>query len=123
VAFSPVLNSAGTNMLPSQNAICVSTIGGPRPNGTPYKGRFYLPTPAQGAVDSPTGYLLSPDTRWRDPIKVYFDACISAGAIPAIWSRANGTLSPIVSFKVGDRVDTIRRRRNSKAEVYSASPV
>lgn len=122
VPFSPLLTGNGAGSTPSQLAICVSTRGGTKPNGTPFKGRMYLPNPSQGQIDATTGLLTNPGTI-KDAMKVFFDGCISATVIPAIWSRSAGTLYAVTDFKVGDRVDTIRRRRNARAETYVTSPV
>lgn len=121
-AFSPAL--AGTaidnSILPSQNAIAVSLTAGNRPDGRPFKGRFYLPPPHQDLVDA-NGLLSSAQTlSIANGIKGYMDAMNAAGHVVTVWSRTTEDLvNPVNQVRVGNKLDTIRSRRNAQPEVYS----
>jgi hypothetical protein len=122
--FAPVLTgTASGNMLPAQSSMAISTTGGVKPNGANFKGRFYLPP--MGASQVGTNGLVTPAVKtaltawaaeWLGGLKF-------VGAIPCIWSRHHAILSPIASIRVGDRVDTMRSRRNKGSEVYSSATV
>jgi hypothetical protein len=122
VPFAPVLNGSGTITLPSQLAVCVSTAGGSKPNGIPYRGRFYLPGPAGGALVSGTG-LISTSATWSGWAKAFFLAMIANSYVPAVWSRKDASMSIITQLRVGATVDTIRTRRNELAEAYSVQTI
>jgi hypothetical protein len=122
--FSPQLvggNSGG--LLPPQNSVAISLVGGVKPNGAPYKGRFYLPPITPAAVTS-AGLLVSANkatlTSWAAE---WLNALRAAGCDPAVWSRSNSTLSSVGQIRVGDKVDTIRSRRNKGVETYSAAVI
>jgi hypothetical protein len=118
---------AGTNggdMLPSQSAVAVSLTAGKRPNGTPFRGRFYLPPLSMDTV-GPDGVLLAaiPQTICEN-ILAFFNALAAVNAYASIWSR---TVEDLVSYvdlvRVGNKVDTIRTRRNKMPETYYSLPV
>lgn len=121
--FTPPL--AGTaldpTILPSQNAIAVSLNAGLRPDGRPYKGRFYLPPPNQDLLDA-NGMMSSAQTlSIANGIKGYFDAMNAAGHVVSVWSRTTEDLVGVVTqVRVGNKVDTIRSRRNAQPEIYSS---
>ncbi len=118
VPFSPTLTGSSSAALPSQCAVCVSTAGGSKPNGIPYRGRFYLPSPAQASLNTANG-LLSDKSSWANFSKAFILACIANSYVPAVWSRKDANMNLITQVRVGDRVDTIRTRRNELAEVYT----
>lgn len=123
-AFSPTLPGllAGS-MLPAQNAVAVSLTGGLRPNGTPYRGRFYLPPGVVGNVGT-DGLLLSTiRTRINTWAAQYLNALKGAGVVPCVWSRSLGALTPVTSVRTGDRIDTIRSRRNKGVEAYISAVI
>jgi heme exporter protein D len=118
--FSPAQAGTGLgDMMPSQNALAVSLTAGVRPNGTPFKGRFYLP-PLSTAVLGADGTLDTLATSaLADAMKAWLDALSAGGYVPAVWSRTVASLqAPVVSIRVGNKVDTIRSRRNALPEVY-----
>lgn len=123
---------AGTSLagsIPTQNAIAVSLTAGQRANGQYYKGRFYLPSPARDAIDTASGLLTTvAQTEIQNSMVAFVDNLHNTGHDVSVWSRMSmgapsGLLSPIQLLRVGNRVDTIRRRRNSSAETYLQSPV
>lgn len=122
VSFAPNLTGASANALPSQCAVAVSTAGGSKPNGIPYRGRFYLPTPGQGSITNTTG-LLTTTATWSGWAKAFFLAMIANSFVPAVWSRSAGTMNIVTQVRVGDRVDTIRSRRNELPETYSVQTI
>lgn len=120
--FSPPLAGTGLagNILPSQNAIAVSLTAGNRPDGRPFKGRFYLPTPHQDVIDA-NGMLSSAQTlSIANGIKGYMDAMNAAGHVVSVWSRTTEDLvGTVATVRVGNKIDTIRSRRNAQPEIYS----
>lgn len=122
--FSPPDAGIGTNLsLPSQTAIAVSIRGGTHANGTPVKGRFYLPPPTNSVMTAEG--LLDPSiaTLIRTQMKLYFSLLTAAGIIPCTWSRKDGALRGITELRVGNKLDTVRRRRNALPETYSVTTI
>lgn len=117
--FSPERPGTGTGeMLPSQTAVAVSLNAGLRANGTPMRGRFYLPAPTEAATDS-AGMLQSVfQQRVADYMGQFISGIQASQHVPAVWSRTEGRLASIDSIRVGNKFDTIRRRRNSLPETY-----
>jgi hypothetical protein len=106
-------------MLPAQNAVAVSLVAGVRDNGVPLRGRFYLPTLGQDTVEATSGVLLtSVQTAIAGGIRSFFNALTSQGHTPCVWSRTTGAFQPVTLMRVGNRVDTIRSRRNAGVEAY-----
>jgi hypothetical protein len=122
VPFTPTLQGSSPAALPSQLAVCISTAGGSKPNGTPYRGRFYLPGPQAAAISSTNGLLAVPAS-WLSFSKAFFLAMIANSFVPAVWSRKDGNMNIITQLRVGDRVDTIRTRRNELAETYTTTTI
>lgn len=119
VPFSPTRpGTAVGEMLPSQTAIAVSLTAGLRANGTPLKGRFYLPAPTEAATDANGMMSLAVQQRIADYMGQFISTLQASGHTPCVWSRTEGRLSSIDSIRVGNKFDTIRRRRNALPEVY-----
>lgn len=121
----PLAGTALTNALPSQNSIAVSTTGGTYPNGTPIKGRFYLPGLATGALQATDGLItLATQNELADAMDMFIRTLASSGHTACVWSRGikadplYSSFAPMLTIRVGNRVDTIRRRRNKMPEVY-----
>lgn len=121
-AFAPPLTGTAidNSILPSQNAIAVSLTAGSRPDGRPFKGRFYLPPPHQDLIDA-NGLLSSAQTlSIANGIKGYMDMMNAAGHLISIWSRTTEDLvNWVTQVRVGNKLDTIRSRRNAEPEIYS----
>lgn len=106
---------AGTGALPPQIAICVSL-------NTEFlvrtgRGRFYLPAPVTGTITA-TGRLVPANVAtvvaaWRSA----FDAMITAGGTPVVYSRKLRVAGAVVAINVGDVMDTMRTRRDKLFEV------
>lgn len=123
--FTPPLAGRATgDMLPSQCSVAVSLTAGTRPDGRPFKGRFYLPTPHETALDA-SGLIPSATTaNLATMFKTLFETLNSAGHIVSVWSRTTEDLVNAVNLvRVGNRVDTTRSRRNRQPEVYSSQAV
>jgi len=119
VPFSPTLAGVGSSSSPSQNAICVSFSGGAKANGTPYRGRHYLPPPALASLDT-NGLMSSTVTDTiRSFYQSWFNNMLAGNLVPVIWSRSTGQFQTINQIRVGNKVDTIRSRRNELPETYS----
>lgn len=118
--FTPPLAGTSTmgGMLPSQCALAVSFTAGVRGNGTPLKGRTYLPAPTAGYLDA-AGQL---GTSFRDLIHQYFKAFVqqlnNGGHFVSVTSRTEEITQPVTVLRVGNKIDTIRRRRNELPELY-----
>lgn len=119
VPFSPVRPGTGTGeMLPSQTAVAVSLTAGLRANGTPMRGRFYLPPLTEAATDVNGMLVLGVQQRIADYMGQFISGIQASTHTPAVWSRTEGRLASIDSIRVGNKFDTIRRRRNSLPETY-----
>jgi hypothetical protein len=123
--FSPSLPGTGlVGMLPSQNALAVSLTAGLRPNGTPFKGRFYLPPISSGAIV--TDGLLNPSLQVSvaDAMESWLNALSALQHYPAVWSRTvEDLVNPVSQVRVGNKLDTIRSRRNALPETYEVRAV
>lgn len=127
--FTPVLTAGGATFYAPQIALAVSFTAGAYGNGAAIKGRTFLPPPMSAQHD--TGIASSTLTaRAADNWSLFFAALKTSGVTPCVWSRGApkhgsgvGQLSPIVSLRVGNKVDTIRSRRNDMVETYTSRTV
>lgn len=106
------------DMLPSQTAIAVSLYAGLRNNGTRMKGRFYLPPPIESQSDANGMIQLGFQQRIADYMSSFLATLQASQHFPAVWSRTEGRLSTVDGVRVGNKYDTIRRRRNKLPETY-----
>lgn len=110
----------GPRQPPAQVACAVSLTAGVYANGTPVKGRFYLPLPT---IDATTG-LMSATTQGQvlDGTIALFDEMNGTSSfVPCVWSRKLAELQPVTMVRAGRVPDTIRSRRNNTAEEYIQS--
>ena len=110
--------------LPSQNALAISLSAGVRPNDTPFRGRFYLPAMAADVI-GPDGTM---DTLVRDnvasKVAAFIQELANAGHTPIVWSRVTeGLFGVVTQIRVGNKMDTIRRRRNQLPEAYAETSI
>jgi hypothetical protein len=125
-ASHAAMNVAGlaAQASPPQLSIVVSMQGGARPNGTPVRGRFYLPPAAvynNSSVPETAGRVGSGTiTAVGAWVQNYFTELASRGLEPVVWSRTLGSAGSVNNVRVGDVADTVRRRRNQLAENYTA---
>lgn len=123
---------SGVQGLPPQLAMCATTQayapGSFVPlRGRRQRGRMYLPTPTSNNLENTgrlkttvTAALLTAVTGLLNDMT---DA--SGGGVvctPVIMSLADAEARPISYVRIGDVVDTQRRRRDRLAEVYTAGP-
>jgi hypothetical protein len=133
LALTTPLSGQGTQTLPPQCAVAVSMVAGTYANGTPLRGRFFLPTPSALAVSSTTGQLVTgAQTGILDGVEAFLNHFVqpTRSMAPQVWSRgphpdsvkARGmsTTQTVETVSVGKIVDTIRSRRGSLPEAYAS---
>lgn len=117
------LTLAGTNAgqsLPYQCATVVSLLTNQRNRSG--RGRFYTPSPA---VDQVTDGHLSATAAANTlaGAGALIDGLTAASLTPVLYSRTTKATTVVQELRVGDVVDTQRRRRNKLVETYVSSPV
>jgi len=116
VVAKPGLNVAET--LPAQCTSAVSTLSALATRSG--RGRFYLPALAISTMA--TGKLSSTNvTTMVAGAKAMFDSLLGAGLQPVLVNTKTKVVTTVTSFKVGNVVDTQRRRRNKLVETYTQS--
>ena len=124
-----VSGNTGTNTLPPQCSLVVTLLSD-RPRGRASKGRMYLPGISAG-IQSSNGKLFATDVNSiADNLKTFFDALVGqVGIADQLILAAKGVgLTPaltaqndyVETIRVGDVVDTQRRRRNGLVETYTS---
>jgi hypothetical protein len=106
-----------------QTSVAVSLTAGNRPNGTPIKGRFYLPPLTSfvaGNVEGAGRYPAATVAAVGGLIAQYFNALRGQGDVPSVWSRRLANVTAVTNARVGDVPDTIRSRRNALPEAYTS---
>lgn len=116
------VGTASTNGLPPQCSVVVSflTAGA----GSRNRGRMYLPPTSAGTLTT-TGRLASAaQGAIADAVEALFDGLIASGQTVTVRSEVGGGASSVVStIRVGDVIDTQRRRRGSLGENYVARTI
>lgn len=115
-----------------QITMCVSLTAGSRPNGTPVRGRFYLPVMASTAVSDGV-ITATQQTTISEFVEAWFVELNARGLAPSVWSRQfigpipgppAGAIQAVTSARIGRVADTIRSRRNGLSEApYVDIPV
>jgi len=111
---------ADAEMLPFQCATVISLLTA---SATRHgRGRFYLPPLAasfllNGKLNSSAMTAL--DTAWT----AFFDSLNTDGVNPVVRNRTGHISTPVTSARVGDVIDTQRRRRNKLVETYTTIAV
>ena len=127
VPSGTVAGGVATNTLPGQCAL-VATLLSDRPRGKASKGRMYLPGYSGGMLS--TGKINTTMTGTiADGLKTFFDSFAADADVPdELILAAKGTgVAPqltaqndyVQTIRVGDVVDTQRRRRNGLTESYT----
>jgi hypothetical protein len=107
-------------MLPFQCATVISLLTA---SATRHgRGRFYLPPLSatfllNGKLNSTAMTTL--DTAWT----AFFDSLNTDGVNPVVRNRTGHISTPVTSARVGDVIDTQRRRRNKLTETYTVIAV
>lgn len=115
---TPKPSGSGTS-LPFQIATAVSLRAGTRPNGTPLRGRFYVPQSNTANVDSLGRWGATYMADLAAFIGVWFVALNDESLIPRVWSRTLGVTQTVESVRIGNIPDTIRSRRSQQVELYT----
>jgi len=107
-------------MLPFQCATVISLLTA---SATRHgRGRFYLPPLAVSTLDTgrtSAAAITTLDTAWT----AFFDSLNTDGVNPVVRNRTGHVSTPVTSARVGNVIDTQRRRRNKLVEVYTAIAV
>lgn len=118
-----VLALTGTDvgqMLPFQCATVISLLTASATRSG--RGRFYLPPLAVSVLDGgriSAASLATLDTAWT----AFFDSLNTSGLTVVVRNRASHISTGVTSARVGDVIDTQRRRRNKLQETYLAIDV
>lgn len=104
-----------------QCACVISYTGGTYANGTPVRGRTYLPATGTNQVDNGRFTFGAVDAVALF-IGTFFAGMVSRGLTPAVWSRKLGSLQAVDAVYVGDVIDTMRSRRNGLVEQRQGVP-
>jgi hypothetical protein len=134
--FTVAKPSHGGSPLPPQCAVAISLVAGTYENGTPLRGRFFMPGPGLEALSGSDGRLT---TFAQDEYLSFAQNLVShwvqptQNVAPVVWSRgpAAGSQNPrgmsatnvIETVSVGRVVDTIRSRRSALQESYATAEV
>lgn len=114
---TPINGSGGQTQLPQSCVVASLRTGGRTARS---RGRIYIPM--SGAALA-AGGLVQPTTIGTvgNATKALFTSLdsISADVYPGVVSQTYGTWSSVTVIKVGDEVDTQRRRRNFRNETYT----
>lgn len=106
---------AAGEMLPFQCATVVSLLTA---SATRHgRGRFYLPPLAASVLDGgriSAATLTVLDTAWT----AFFDSLNTDGVTPVVRNRTGHVSTTVTSARIGDVIDTQRRRRNKLTETY-----
>lgn len=121
--LSTPTNGTQTEALPPQCAIVVSLVTGfPGARG---RGRMYLPTPGIVAVDTRGRITAASRDEIAARMRDFFNQWNSdPGTFPvAVASDVGEQVATVNSIRVGNIVDTQRRRRDQLPEVYKAENI
>lgn len=117
---SPARTGAGVIDHPFQTTRCIS-LQTDLP-GARYRGRFYVPAlsatmAATGKSAPPSGYLTAWALILEQPINLWTG---SAPLTLGVYSAVGDLVTPVTRLRVGDVLDTQRRRRDALQEIYSS---
>jgi hypothetical protein len=93
--------------------------------GSRARGRMYLPPPDVSGL-TVAGRLSSGfRTAWVAALDTFFSSMVGGGHSPVVISAVGGvwTTYPVTTIRMGDVIDTQRRRRSNIAEVYTTASV
>jgi len=121
-----VIADGGTSSdggLPAQCSPCVSLSTATA--GSRARGRMFLPPPDVSALTTAGRLVSGFRTAWIGALDTFFATMASNAATCVVVSSVGGayTTYPVNTIRMGDVVDTQRRRRNSIAEVYTVASI
>lgn len=115
--FDPAISGTNVAPVPGQVSCAVSWTAGTYANGSPVRGRMYLPGVVTGGANGK--YTAATVAAVANAMGVLVTELRNFGLVePAVWSRKLAALQPITAARVGEIPDTIRSRRNGGAENY-----
>lgn len=119
VLESPIVGTDATQDFPPQTAVVQSFTTSGR--GSRNRGRLYIPVHSSNAAASGSGTVAgSTQTTVNTASKAMWDALEALTKLgPAVVSPTHQTFSEVVTFRVGDRFDTQRRRAGSVRETFA----
>lgn len=120
--WAPEFSSVGNAGLLPQGCLC-ATLTTAKARGRGHSGRVYLP--AYQAVNT-TGHVDSGRCEtFANTVATYLNAVtlFDPGLTAVVWSKVGNSVEPIIGVKVGDVVDTQRRRRGQIKESYWPSAI
>lgn len=112
-----------TAALPPQCSVVVSIRSATA--GSRARGRMFLPPPAAAAMTTAGRLETTAQTEIADAVEDYFDQMTAAAHSLVVVSGVGGvwTTYPALNIRVGNVIDTQRRRRSALAEVYTSRTV
>lgn len=122
---TPIVGGGGP-VHSAQNAIVISLQTG-RPGGS-YRGRVYWPALganlSNGRVQSAdTDELAGAAATWLNDVGDALSSFLTAHGQVAVVSTTQNKATPVTSCRVGNRLDSQRRRAESEKELYSVAAV
>lgn len=124
LSFLPTpLPGTGSISLPPQCAVCVTLITDVA--GRRYRGRYYWPT-LTGSMSNnlkfavPAGTAIAHASMLTELAERFPGPNVIR---PAVYSAAGNVLTPVSAVRVGDVLDTQRRRRDNLTELFQGAVV
>lgn len=113
--------TTGTASLVPQASTC-ATLGTALQRGRGHAGRIYLPMCPSMNIDGhmdpgQCGIIGNAVANWINSV------ALLTGDTPVVWSKIADSVTPLTHVRVGDIIDTQRRRRTSLKEVYHTATV
>jgi hypothetical protein len=120
----PSLIRGGTTVASSTYPLfvtCVATFLTDVGRGRASRGRISLPFALDGAVSASSLVGNTNKSRVATGVKALLTSCVAAGApegayVPTVYSSVGGEFSAIRQIRVGNRFDTLNRRKNAIPE-------
>lgn len=130
---TPIIGTTGFPM-PPQCAWVVSLRAGTYANGSPLRGRFYLPAPNTSEIDADgrvtvvnrdiaLGWAVAFIQEFNDDLADRAAQVWSRGAVAGSNAKGMATTQTIDEVRVGRVIDTIRSRRGNLIEDYAAANI
>lgn len=120
--INPPLSPPGTAIYPPQVATAV-TLATVNERGRGHAGRFYLPSGGMSMQNSghASNTAIGAVAVSVKDFVLALNAASGGGVV--VYSKIGQLVQAVTRIKVGDVLDTQRRRRKSLTEVYSVSPL
>jgi hypothetical protein len=117
---------SGTTVLPLQSAL-VYTLVTARP-GRSYRGRMYWPVltqaiPADGKLPTTSITLAARALSFVQMLETLSQEAPLATMAPVVVSKAQNVVTEVTAVRVGNVVDTQRRRRDNLVETFASQAI